>query len=104
MKSMRNILLAGLLLIGILTGCGTTEIYDARGASDVCEVHHAYMHSERIRTPANVMPSQDYLNARLKFFPHAYPFYLPKIAGRYEVNICDYCVRAEEAWKTQNHQ
>ncbi len=48
------------------------------------------------------MPSQDYLEARVKFFPHAYPFLLPETKGKYVVYICDDCVRAEEIWKNRH--
>ncbi len=86
-----------------MAGC-KTQVYDVRGPDEFCEVHHALMHPEEIPAPNFVMPSQEYLEARAKLFPHAYPFYLPKPKARYVVNICDYCVHAEKIWTSRNDQ
>jgi hypothetical protein len=96
-------LLTVLLAVGLTTGCRPT-IYDVRGPDEFCEVHHALMHAEQIPAPKFVMPSREYLEARAKLFPHAYPFYLPKPKGQYVVNICDYCVHAEKLWKSHNDE
>lgn len=98
---MRKILVP-LLLAAALAGCASHDVYDARGPSEFCEIHHALMHSEKISPPENAMPPQDYLEARVRFFPHAYPFFLPETKGKYMVYICDDCVRAEEIWKSRH--
>jgi len=99
---MRKYLLAVLLAVGLTTGC-KAPLYDARGPDEFCEVHHALMHSEQIPAPKQEMPSREYVEARVKFFPHAKPFYLPDPKGQYVVYICDYCVHAEEIWKSRNN-
>jgi len=100
---MRKILFAVLLAVGLTLGC-TSQVYDARGPDEFCEVHHAIMHSEQISAPKFVMPSREYLEARAKLFPHAKPFYLPDSKVQYVVYICDYCVHAEDLWKSHNDE
>ena len=71
-KLMRKILFSILLAVGLTTGC-KSPVYDVRGPDEFCEVHHALMHAEQISAPKFVMPSREYLEARAKLFPHAYP-------------------------------
>jgi hypothetical protein len=99
--SMRNALFPALLALVILTGC-KTRVYDARGPDEFCEVHHAFMRSVEIPVPKSTELTQDYLAARAKYFPHAYPFYLPPTKGHYMVYLCDYCIKAEEDWKAKH--
>jgi hypothetical protein len=100
---MRKYLLIVLLAVGMMAGC-KSQVYDVRGPDEFCEVHHALMHAEQIPAPKFVMPSREYLEARAKLFPHAYPFYLPNRKGEFVVNICDYCVHAEQIWKNHNDE
>ena len=86
-----------------LTGC-KTQVVDCRGPVDVCEIHHAYMHTEIVKNRHLPLPSQEYVMARAHGFIHAEPFLLPEGAKKCAVYICDDCVRAEEQWKAQHGQ
>src|SRR5450432_3502863 len=98
---MRSLLHSGLLAIMlVLTGCQTT--CDGRGPSDICEIHHAFMHAEFVSNTKQPPPSQEYLQARSTSFIHARPFFLPAQCDKCLVNICDDCMRAEQLWKQQH--
>ncbi len=89
-----------LALIAVLpgfTGCKSV-VCDARGPSDECEIHHTLMESVKIPYSKGTEPPDDYLQARVRFFPHAYPFALPEKCPNTMVYICDDCVKAEAAW------
>ena len=96
---------AGLLfLLAVLpgfTGC-QSKVCDARGPSEECEVHHEFMESVEVPYKTQPLPSPDYLQARIRFFPHAYPFVLPEKCPKTMVYICEDCVKAEAAWVQWN--
>lgn len=105
MKPIRIYLLCFLTVLGVsLTGCQSEKICDARGDTDICEIHHVIMQEEIVknRNKNPTMPSQEYLAARAQNFRHSYPFLLPKECTSCAVNICPACVRAEELWMRQN--
>ncbi len=98
---MRKILAAALLTIGLLAGC--TSLRDARGPSEICEVHHAFMRSVELPGPkAGVQLPPEYIETGIKTFPHAMPDYLPDSRHRVMLFICDDCVRAQRVWKLQH--
>jgi len=100
-NNMRFILYSGLLVLAlVLAGCQTT--CDVRGPSDICEIHHAFMHADLVSNTKRPPPSQEYLEARAKGFVHARPFLLPAQCDRCLVNICDDCVRAEQFWQHEH--
>src|SRR5262249_27980711 len=82
----------------LLTGC-QTKILDARGPSDVCEIHHSHMQPTEFKARKSDPPSREYLEARVKSFIHSYPRQLPpRSDANYLVFICDACVYAEGLW------
>jgi hypothetical protein len=91
-----------LLAAGLLGGCSSEM--DARGPSDICEIHHAYMQSVEFHgRSAGDPPSQEYLAARVQFFRHAYPVLLPhRFRTTYVIYVCDQCVQAERKWKAEH--
>jgi len=96
---MRIILASFLLALGLVaTGCRTHTTCDARGPSEVCEVHHALMRAELVDNEHLPAKSMEYVMARRQLFPHAKPFVLPDQCDKCAVNICDDCVRAESEW------
>jgi len=96
---MRSLICAVILAAAfLLTGC-YSKICDLRGPLDVCQIHHEYMREALISNRHLAMPSQEYLIARVQFFPHSYPFALPDQCDKTEVYICDDCVKAERAWR-----
>jgi hypothetical protein len=101
---MFKFLIALLLASGLSTGC--TTWVDARGPSELCEVHHSAMRVEKFQgVGKTVAPTQQYIAARRKFFFHSYPFTLPRKWGRtYVIYICDDCVAAEKVWLKQHPQ
>ncbi|HZQ48089.1 MAG TPA: hypothetical protein VFC07_13815 [Verrucomicrobiae bacterium] len=102
---MRTILCLGLLAAGLLTGCTTTYL-EARGDSDICEIHHTFMRTDELPgMKVYKEPSREYIEARRKGFVHSYPFYLPyRSRTRYAVYLCDDCIRTEEIWKQLHSQ
>lgn len=96
--TMQRFLIIG-LAAAILSGCCSTR--DARGPSNVCEVHHTTMRTEVIRDWAGcVLPTIPYAEARRKLFPHAYPDQLssPWPWKCERIYVCDDCVRARVEW------
>lgn len=94
-----------LFAAALLAGCATEKVCDARGESEICEIHHAIMETEVVKNKKEwPMPSQAYLQARARYFRHAYPFLLPssKDCPKCAVYICAECVRAEQEWKRRN--
>jgi len=81
----------------VFSGC-KTPVCDARGPSEECEIHHAFMESVEVPFVKRPEPPMDYLQARIKYFPHAYPFALPEKCPKTMVYICDDCVKAEAEW------
>ena len=92
------------LVLGLIVCAGCdTPIHDARGASELCEVHHTLMRSELVPAPKGNDPlPPDYVQAGLQFFPHAYPVYKPSKHDRLMIFICDDCVRAQMEWRRQH--
>jgi len=89
----------------VLAGCQTEKVCDARGESDFCEIHHTYMETKIVDNKKNwPMPSQEYLEARSRYFRHSYPFILPDKCPKCAVFICDDCVQAEAEWKRKHHE
>jgi hypothetical protein len=41
------------LAVGLFAGC--TSLRDARGPSEICEVHHAFMHAEEVPGPKSAV-------------------------------------------------
>jgi hypothetical protein len=73
---MRKILALAALAVGLFTGC--TSLRDARGPSELCEVHHALMHTIQVPGPhGTVQLDRAYVEAGIKLFPHCYPDYPP---------------------------
>jgi hypothetical protein len=102
MKNMRALLWFGLLAVMLaLTGCANTTC-DGRGPSEICGLHHGFMHEEMVSNPHRPPASQEYLQARSLSFPHSYPFALPDQCDKCMVYICDDCVRAEREWRRQH--
>jgi hypothetical protein len=94
---MRNIFYPALLAIAFLfTGCKTT--CDGRGPTEYCELHHEMMETESVERHVTPQPSPEYLQARVKYFIHSYPYGLPEKCKTCIVYICPECVRNEEAW------
>jgi hypothetical protein len=101
----RKYFFAGLFaaLIFFITGCETDKVCDARGQSDVCEIHHTFMETEIVENKKHwPRPTQEYLQARAQYFRHAYPFVLPDQCKKCAIHVCEDCVRAEEEWKRKN--
>ncbi len=95
---MRIILTSVLLAMGLLlTGCYAT--CDARGPSEICEVHHTFMRTVTIKNKKNPAPTMEYLVARQQMFPHSYPFVLPDQCTKDVIYLCDDCAKAEKEWK-----
>ena len=96
---MRVIYLLPLLALGLLAGC-ETKMMDARGPSDVCEIHHLTMQSTEVEMPKHPLTlPRESQEPQLKQFLHAYPHQLPyRSHTHYVVYICDYCVLAEQQW------
>jgi hypothetical protein len=100
MRAMMWVVLAAAVVAS--TGCST--VLDARGESEVCEIHHTYMQSVEVSAPSDTKQrTQEYLEARMKFFRHSYPSALPeRIRTKYVVYLCDKCVKAEADWKKEH--
>ena len=82
-----------------LSGCCCVR--GARGPGSICEVHQTAMRSEVIRAWSGcALAPVSYVEARQKFFPHAYPDQLssPWPWRRERIYICDECIRAREDW------
>jgi hypothetical protein len=95
---MRKIFLAVPLIIGLFSGC--TSVRDARGQSEICEVHHSFMRAVTLPGPKSpIKLPEEYLAAEFKTFPHAMPDYPPDSRHKLILYICDDCVRAQRAWK-----
>ncbi len=86
------------LVLALLCGGCQTKVCDARGPSDMCEVHNNYMEGVKISYRQQPLPSRAYLEARVKYFPHAKPFLMSKECPVCVFYICDYCERAEQGW------
>jgi hypothetical protein len=98
---MRKILAVGLLALGLTSGC--TDIRDARGSSEFCEVHHTLMQQMIVGAPRDNVPlPQEYVEAGLRFFPHGMPEYHASSRHKLVIYVCPDCVRAQEAWKRLN--
>jgi hypothetical protein len=91
-----------LAMVLVFSGCESTTC-DARGPSEVCELHHIYMRTELYTNHKHaVMPSQEYLEARVKLFIHSYPFILPEKCDKCVIYVCDDCLRVENEWKRRH--
>lgn len=98
---MYRILTLVLLAVGIFTGC--SSVRDARGPSEICEVHHAFMHAVEVPGPkAAVQLDPAYVQAGVRYFPHCYPEYQPDRRHRVVIYLCDECVRLQNDWKRQH--
>ncbi len=89
--------------ITLLAGCHSAAVRDARGSSEICEIHHTFMRSIEIPGPkgkANLPP--EYVAAGLREFPHCLPDYPPDRSLRIMIYACPECVRAQRAWKQQH--
>ena len=89
----------------LMCGCKTGKVCDARGEIDQCEIHHRIMRSEKFPNPhLTTQPSDEYLQARVKYFLHAKPtlYMLPDECKSCMVYICDDCVEAERRWKHEH--
>lgn len=102
---MRMISVLFLATAALLAGCSTqSTTCDARGGSDICEIHHLIMRSVTIKNPnMKEMPSQEYMMARSRGFIHSRPFFLPPECKRAVVFICDQCVESENTWLLQHN-
>ena len=99
---MRTIFFSALLAMALLTACKTGKVCDARGDSDICELHHRSMHPEVYTNPhLTVPPTPEYVQARYRYFRHSKPtlYMLPDECKKCKVNICDECVSEEQKWK-----
>jgi hypothetical protein len=95
---MRKFFAVALLALGLTSGC--TDIRDARGPSEYCEVHHTYMQGTVVPAPRDNTPlPPEYVEAGLRLFPHGIPEYHPSSRHKLVIYICDGCVRAQEEWK-----
>jgi hypothetical protein len=84
-------------------GCASNTIQDARGPSEICEVHHAFMHEENVPGPKGQIPmTREYYEATKRLFPHAYLDFSPDYHHRLMIYVCDECVQAKELWKQQH--
>ncbi len=100
---MRNYLyLALLAALPFFSSCATNTTCDARGPYEVCEVHHEYMDTVIVANERMPQPSQAYLDARAKLFPHSYPYILPIECKRCVVYFCKDCVREEKEWRRRH--
>ncbi len=98
---MRNIILLGSFVILTLAGC--TSLKDARGPSEICEVHHTYMRSLNVPGPKGQLAvTMEYVEATKKLFPHTYLDYAPDDRHHWVIYVCDDCVRAKAAWERQH--
>lgn len=87
----------------LITGCQTDKVCDARGPSEICEIHHTFMETDVVTNKKHwLMPTQEYLEARNRLFRHSRPFILPEQCKKCAVFVCEDCVRAEEEWKRRN--
>jgi hypothetical protein len=104
LTKMRILIASILLATGLfVSGCTTPSTCDARGPSEVCELHHEYMQTELYTNPKHAtMPTDEYLQARTKLFVHSYPFILPNQCDKCVIYVCDECVRVEGEWKRQH--
>lgn len=85
------------LIAVTLTGCCC--LHDARGPSNICEVHHTTMRSTTEPAWGGCMlPTFPYAEARSKLFPNAGGDYIPSPWPwkRQRVSICDECLHAKE--------
>ena len=96
--SIRGFFLIALALLAFSGGGCQTRVCDARGPSDMCEIHNAYMDSVKLSYQKNPVPNRDYLEARLQYFPHASPFLMSPQCPECVFYLCDFCVRAETEW------
>ena len=87
-----------LLLLALSGGGCQTKVCDARGPSDTCEIHHAFMESVNLPYQKQEMPGREYLEARVRFFPHSQPFLMSPDCPHCVFYICDYCEHAEQEW------
>jgi hypothetical protein len=95
---MRKIFAVGLLALGLTSGC--TDIRDARGPSEYCEVHHTLMQQMIVGAPRDNVPlPAEYVQTGLQFFPHGLPDYHPSSRHKLMIYVCDGCVRAQKEWK-----
>lgn len=95
--------LAILFAASLFAGCSST-VLDARGPSEICEIHHTFMRTVEFEgRPAGDLPDREYLAARTRLFRHSYPASLPRrFHTTYVIYLCDDCVRAEEKWRAEH--
>jgi hypothetical protein len=73
---------------------------DARGPSDLCEVHHVRMRSVTVPLVVGWVDHFDasYSEASRHVFPHVPPEGPTAKMKRERVYVCDECVRAKSEW------
>ena len=91
----------GLFAAGVLAGC--TSLRDARGPSEICEVHHTFMRSVQVPGPkkGSLLPTE-YVAVGVRMFPHCLPDFEPDKRHQVVIYVCDECVRAQRQWKLQH--
>lgn len=101
---MRILILTMLAAVGLFsTSCRT--VCDARGPVEICEIHHAYMETVIIDFEQKPVPSQEYVEARFKYFLHSYPYEtMPEKCKKCVVYVCPDCARAEQEWLWRHPQ
>ena len=98
-ETMLKVLLPAVFFVALLSGC-SSPVRDARGQSEICEVHHAFMHAMTLPGPkSSIKLPDEYLAAEFRTFPHCMPDYPPDNRHKVLLYICDDCVRAQRAWK-----
>ena len=91
------------ILAGILLLAGCTSLRDARGPSEICEVHHTFMRAVEVPGPAGQLAvTRDFVEASNRLFPHAYLDYAPDERHRLVIYVCDECVKAKSDWLRQH--
>ena len=104
---MRILSVLSLAIVTLFVGCASDRnTCDGRGdweGAEVCEAHHLLMRTVKIPNPRfKKMPSEQYLQDRLRAFPHSRPFALPPQCKDAVVYICEQCLRTEELWRHQH--
>jgi hypothetical protein len=98
---MRTVILFCSLLSLAVAGC--TSLSDARGPSEICEVHRSFMRSVEVPGPKSALPvTREYLEAKAKLFPHTYLDFTPDTRNHWMIYICDDCLKAQAAWLKQH--
>ncbi len=104
---MRILSVLSLIVVALAVSCASDrKTCDGRGdaeGAEVCEVHHLMMRTVTVPNPRmKKTPSEQYLQDRVRAFPHSRPFALPPECREAIVYICDQCLRTEEIWRHQH--